>query len=174
MIILSTSLVAEELDSGRPSEEALGPGPHDGAGDWRDPAEVPVEAAAHPWCHWGQEAAAAKLLREARPAGPQADGELWLARPSSCLHHLSSPSVNSGTCASGQGCRAGQRATLMCVFKLGSYIISEDSCGRFETQSFQPQKQRLLVEWELGKCPIVFCFSSPSSFQWFFLEDFKK
>ena len=33
MIILSTSLVAEELDSGRPSEEALGPGPHDGAGD---------------------------------------------------------------------------------------------------------------------------------------------
>ena len=31
--VLSASLVAEELDGGRPSEEAPGPGPHDGAGD---------------------------------------------------------------------------------------------------------------------------------------------
>lgn len=30
---LSTSVLAEELDGGRPSEEALGPRPHDGAGD---------------------------------------------------------------------------------------------------------------------------------------------
>lgn len=56
------SLLAEDLERGWASEEADCPGPHDGAGDRGDPPEVPVQAAAHPRRHRGQEAAAAELL----------------------------------------------------------------------------------------------------------------
>lgn len=56
------SLPAEDVECGWAAEEAVGAGPHDGAGDRGDPPEVPVQAAAHPRCHWSQEAAAAELL----------------------------------------------------------------------------------------------------------------
>lgn len=56
------SPLVKDMECGWTSEEALGAGPHDGAGDWGDPPEVPVKAAADPRCHWSQEAAAAELL----------------------------------------------------------------------------------------------------------------
>lgn len=56
------SPLVKDMECGWTSEEALGAGPHDGAGDWGDPPEVPVKAAADPRCHRSQEAAAAELL----------------------------------------------------------------------------------------------------------------
>lgn len=42
MTTLCISLPAQELDRGGSAEAAAGPGPHDGAGDRRDPTEVPI------------------------------------------------------------------------------------------------------------------------------------
>lgn len=60
------SLLAEDLECGWAPEEALCPGPHDGAGDWGDSPEVPIQASAHPRRHRSQEAAAAELLSHGR------------------------------------------------------------------------------------------------------------
>lgn len=43
-------------------------GPWDGAGDRGDPSALPGQEEAHPGGHWGQEAAAAELLRRNRPS----------------------------------------------------------------------------------------------------------